>query len=37
MRGIKGGSEGAEIIAVGAPNTGPGDGDAPDPNWTWEG
>jgi len=36
MRGIKGGPEGAEIIAVGAPNTGPGDGDAPDPNWTWE-
>ena len=36
MRGIKGGPEGAELIAVGAPNTGPGDGDAPDPNWTWE-
>ena len=36
MRGIKGGPEGAEVIAVGAPNTGPGDGDAPDPNWTWE-
>jgi mannose-6-phosphate isomerase-like protein (cupin superfamily) len=36
MRGIKGGPEGAELIAVGAPNTGPGDGDAPDPNWTWD-
>ena len=36
MRGIKGGPEGAEVIAVGAPNTGPGDGDAPDPNWSWE-
>ena len=36
MRGIKGGPEGAEVLAVGAPNTGPGDGDEPDPNWTWE-
>jgi quercetin dioxygenase-like cupin family protein len=36
MRGIKGGPEGCEVIAVGAPNTGPGDGDEPDPNWTWE-
>jgi hypothetical protein len=36
MRGIKGGPEGAEVIAVGAPNTGPGDGDAPDPNWRWD-
>jgi quercetin dioxygenase-like cupin family protein len=36
MRGIRGGPEGAEVIAVGAPNTGPGDGDEPDPNWTWE-
>ena len=36
MRGIKGGPEGAEVIAVGAPNTGPGDGDAPDPDWTWD-
>jgi len=36
MRGIKGGPEGAEFIAVGAPNTGPGDGDEPDPNWTWD-
>jgi hypothetical protein len=24
------------VIAVGAPNTGPGDGDAPDPDWVWE-
>jgi hypothetical protein len=37
MRGIEGGPEGAEVIAVGAPNTGPGDGDEPDPSWTWEG
>jgi quercetin dioxygenase-like cupin family protein len=36
MRGIKGGPEGCEVIAVGAPNTGPGDGDEPDPNWSWE-
>jgi quercetin dioxygenase-like cupin family protein len=36
MRGIKGGPDGAEVIAVGAPNTGPGDGDEPDPAWTWE-
>jgi quercetin dioxygenase-like cupin family protein len=36
MRGIKGGPEGCEVIAVGAPNTGPGDGDEPDPNWRWE-
>jgi quercetin dioxygenase-like cupin family protein len=36
MRGIKSGPDGAEVIAVGAPNTGPGDGDTPDPNWTWE-
>ena len=28
MRGIKGGR--------GAPNTGPGDGDEPDADWTWE-
>jgi mannose-6-phosphate isomerase-like protein (cupin superfamily) len=26
MRSIEGGPEGAEIIAIGAPNTGPGDG-----------
>jgi quercetin dioxygenase-like cupin family protein len=36
MRGIKGGPEGCEVVAVGAPNTGPGDGDKPDPNWSWE-
>ena len=36
MRGIKSGPDGAEVIAVGAPNTGPGDGDAPDPDWAWE-
>jgi quercetin dioxygenase-like cupin family protein len=36
MRGIKGGPDGADVIAVGAPNTGPGDGDEPDPAWTWE-
>jgi mannose-6-phosphate isomerase-like protein (cupin superfamily) len=36
MRGIKGGPEGAEIIAIGAPNTGPGDGDEPDPDWRWD-
>jgi quercetin dioxygenase-like cupin family protein len=26
MRGLEGGPEGAELIAIGAPNTGPGDG-----------
>jgi len=36
MRGFEAGPEGAELIAIGAPNTGPGDGDAPDPNWTWD-
>jgi hypothetical protein len=36
MRGIKGGPDGAEVIAGGAPNTGPGDGDEADPAWTWE-
>jgi mannose-6-phosphate isomerase-like protein (cupin superfamily) len=36
MRGIKSGHEDAEVIAIGAPNTGPGDGDEPDPEWTWE-
>jgi quercetin dioxygenase-like cupin family protein len=36
MRGIKGGPDGAEVIAIGAPNTGPGDGDEPDPNWRWD-
>ena len=33
---LAGVADGAEVIAVGAPNTGPGDGDTPDPNWTWE-
>jgi quercetin dioxygenase-like cupin family protein len=36
MRGLKGGPDGAEVIAVGAPNTGPGDGDEPDPSWSWD-
>jgi mannose-6-phosphate isomerase-like protein (cupin superfamily) len=36
MRGIEAGTDGAEVIAVGAPNTGPGDGDEPDPNWVWD-
>jgi hypothetical protein len=36
MRGIKGGPDGAEVIAIGAPNTGPGDGDEPDPDWRWD-
>lgn len=36
MRGIRGGPAGAEIIAIGAPNTGPGDGDEPDPDWRWD-
>jgi quercetin dioxygenase-like cupin family protein len=36
MRGIRGGPDGAEVIAIGAPNTGPGDGDEPDPNWRWD-
>jgi quercetin dioxygenase-like cupin family protein len=36
MRGVKGGPDGAEIIAIGAPNTGPGDGDEPDPDWHWD-
>jgi quercetin dioxygenase-like cupin family protein len=36
MRGIKGGPDGAEVIAIGAPNTGPGDGDEPDPSWSWD-
>ncbi len=33
MRGIKGGPEGAEVIAVGAPNTGPGDGESVENFW----
>jgi quercetin dioxygenase-like cupin family protein len=36
MRGMKGGPDGAEVIAIGAPNTGPGDGDEPDPSWSWD-
>lgn len=32
MRGFEAGPEGAELIAVGAPNTGPGDGDVV-PGW----
>ena len=30
MRGFEAGAEGAEMIAIGAPNTGPGDGDGQD-------
>lgn len=36
VRGIKGGPDGAEVIAIGAPNTGPGDGEGPDPGWSWD-
>ena len=36
MRGMQGGPDGAEVIAIGAPNTGPGDGDEPDPSWSWD-
>lgn len=36
MRGIEGGPDGAEVIAIGAPNTGPGDGEEPDPSWSWD-
>ena len=32
MRGFEAGSEGAELIAIGAPNTGPGDADTV-PGW----
>jgi hypothetical protein len=32
MRALEGGPTGAELIAIGAPNTGPGDGDIV-PNW----
>ena len=32
MRNFEGGPEGAEVIAIGAPNTGPGDGPTT-PNW----
>ncbi len=34
MRGWEGGPQGAEIIAVGAPNTGPGDGDIEQGWWS---
>ena len=34
MRNLEGGPEGAEIIAVGAPNTGPGDGPMDADWWT---
>ena len=32
MRAVEGGPEGAELIAIGAPNTGPGDGETV-PGW----
>ena len=35
-RSFEAGPDGAEFLAIGAPNTGPGDGDEPDPEWTWE-
>lgn len=34
MRGLEAGSEGAEFIAVGAPNTGPGDADMEQGWWS---
>jgi mannose-6-phosphate isomerase-like protein (cupin superfamily) len=34
MRGFEGGPDGAELIAVGAPNTGPGDADASNGWWS---
>jgi mannose-6-phosphate isomerase-like protein (cupin superfamily) len=34
MRNLEGGPEGAEVIAVGAPNTGPGDGPMEADWWT---
>ena len=34
MRGFEGGPEGAELIAVGAPNTGPGDAETADGWWS---
>jgi mannose-6-phosphate isomerase-like protein (cupin superfamily) len=33
MRGFEGGPEGAEVIAIGAPNTGPGDADVEQEWW----
>jgi mannose-6-phosphate isomerase-like protein (cupin superfamily) len=35
MRAVEGGSDGAELIVIGAPNTGPGDGET-QPGW-WTG
>jgi uncharacterized cupin superfamily protein len=34
MRGFEAGREGAELIAIGAPNTGPGDGDTVQGWWS---
>ena len=34
MRNFEGGPEGAEVIAIGAPNTGPGDGPTTANWWT---
>ncbi len=34
MRAVEGGPEGAEFLAVGAPNTGPGDGDVTTGWWS---
>jgi uncharacterized cupin superfamily protein len=34
MRGFEGGPEGAELIAIGAPNTGPGDADTVQGWWS---
>ena len=34
MRALEAGSEGAEFIAVGAPNTGPGDADMEQGWWS---
>jgi mannose-6-phosphate isomerase-like protein (cupin superfamily) len=34
MRGFEGGPEGAELIAIGAPNTGPGDADMEQGWWS---
>jgi quercetin dioxygenase-like cupin family protein len=34
MRGFEGGPEGAEILAIGAPNTGPGDADVEQGWWS---
>jgi hypothetical protein len=34
MRGFEGGPEGAEIIAIGAPNTGPGDAEMEQDWWS---